>query len=124
MFLLDWYEKWLELRREYKTSEPKICESCETLKMELAHLHQDNQRLMDRLLEKPTVIPERTGDNVTPILPRRGVPWNARKQMLEENDRHKAKLMKDAPKPSPVDTTLEELESDVLSAEREREISN
>ena len=124
MFLLDWYEKWLELRREYKTSEPKICESCETLKMELAHLHQDNQRLMDRLLEKPTPIPEIRGDNVTPILPRRGVPWNARKQMLEENDRHKAKLMKDAPKPSPVDTTLEELESDVLSAEREREISN
>jgi len=126
MFLLDWYEKWLELRREYKTPEPKICESCETLKMELAHLHQDNQRLMDRLLEKPTAPVERTGDNVTPILPRRGVPWNARRQMLEANDKHAAQLMKNAPKPQPnvtdeEDTTLKELESEVLGAEQERE---
>jgi len=122
MFLIEWYRQWKETKREF--SEPKICESCEVLKMELAHLHQDNQRLLDKILTPPTAPIERTGDNVTPILPRRGVPWNARKQMLEENDRHKAKLMKDAPKPSPVDTTLEELESDVLSAEREREISN
>jgi hypothetical protein len=122
MFLIEWYRQWKETKREF--SEPKICEGCEVLKVELAHLHQDNQRLLDKILTPPTAPIERTGDNVTPILPRRGVPWNARKQMLEENDRHKAKLMKDAPKPSPVDTTLEELESDVLSAEREREISN
>lgn len=124
MFLLNWYEKWLELKRDYKQDKP--CESCETLKVELAHLHQDNQRLLDRILEKPTVPTERIGDNVTPILPRRGVPWNARRQLLEANDRHAAQLMKNAPKAQPVaemvsTEDLTELEDEVLGAEQERE---
>lgn len=133
MFLLDWYRQWLELRREYKSTEPKICESCETLKLELAHLHQDNQRLLDRILTPPvTPSVERVIDNVTPILPKRGVPWNARRQMLEANDRHAAQLLKNAPKPQPAssgtttNTTTNELEDDVLDkelkdAEQERE---
>lgn len=124
MFLLNWYEKWLELRREYKQEKP--CESCETLKLELAHLHQDNQKLLDRILAQPAQPIERVGDTTTPILPRSGLPWAARKQLLEANDRHIAKLMKEAPKPVSVDTTLKELENDVLdrdldNAERERE---
>ena len=120
MFLIDWYRQWKEAKREF--IEPKVCESCEVLKIEIAHLHQDNQRLLDRIL-LPTAQPiERIGDAITPILPRRGIPWAARKQMLEANDRHAAKLMRDAPKPSTsTDTTLEELESEVLNAEQERE---
>src|SRR5688572_15683391 len=118
MFLLNWYEKWLEIRREYKAEKP--CESCETLKMELAHLHADRKQLLDRILERPSPPVDRIGDNVTPILPKRGVPWNARRQMLEANDRHQAQLLKNAPKPQPVvtatptDTDLQELEDEVL----------
>ncbi len=122
MFLLDWYRQWLELRREYKAEKP--CESCETLKMELAHLHQDNQRLLDRILTPPAAPVERVTDNVTPILPKRGVPWNVRRQMLESNDRHAAQLLKNAPKPQPVvenNAELAELEEEVLGAEQERE---
>lgn len=120
MFLLNWYSQWLELRAQYK--EPKLCESCETLKQQVEHLRQDNDRLLTRVLtpvvvtERPEVIP----DNITPL--RKGhIPWNVRKQSLEAEDRQKAKLQRDSPKPVAADTSTEELEQEVLNAEQERE---
>jgi len=123
MFLLDWYKEWLELKREYKA--PRVCESCETLKISVEQLRLDNERLLNRLLEKPeTELKPTTIDNTTPIKPRH-TPWKVRQQLLEANDRHQAKLMRNVPKPVipgiSTDITNEELEQDVLDAERERE---
>jgi len=124
MFLLNWYRELLELKREYK--QPRPCESCEVLKISVEQLRADNQRLLDRMLEKPEPEVRPATDNVTPIIPRgRQMPWRVRQQMLEENDRHQAKLMRDAPRPSPViatpaDTTTEQLEDEVL----EKELNN
>jgi len=126
MFILNWYREWLELKREYKA--PRVCESCETLKISVDSLRQDNHRLLSRLLEQPNIPNEPATDNITPIKPRH-TPWKVRQQMLEENDRHKAKLMREAPKPQSseakigvsADTTIDELEQDVLDAERQRQ---
>lgn len=122
MFLLNWYRDYLELKREYKQVKP--CESCETLKVQVEQLRYDNDKLLDRMLEKPSaptqiIIP----DNITPIKTRQHIPWRVRQQTLEAEDRQKAKLMRDAPKPEPVsaETTTEELEQEVLNAERARE---
>lgn len=120
MFLIDWYRQWKEARREF--TEPKVCETCETLKIQVEQLRMDNEKLLNRILEKPVQVEQtRAVDNVTPIKTRQHVPWKVRQQLLEENDRHKAKLIREAPKPVPADTTLEELEDDVLDAARERE---
>lgn len=128
MFLLKWYEQWLELRREYKPKPP--CESCETLKIQVEALREDNRRLLDRMLEKPEPEPQRAIDTTTPIIPRgRQLPWKVRQQMLEANDRDVAAKLKNAPKPRPQPvpvTTTQDLEDDVLdreldNAERERQ---
>lgn len=132
MFILRWYREWLELRREY--NEPKICETCEALKITVEQLRTDNQRLLDRLLEKPTNEIPTIQEQATPIkVGRQHIPWNVRQQILEKNDRHQAKLMREAPKPIPsissvpTSITNQELEDDVLNendlknAEKERE---
>lgn len=120
MFLLNWYKDWLEIRREYKQSKP--CDTCEALKIQVEQLRHDNSRLMERLLEKPESEPQSVVDNITPIIPKgRHIPWKIRQQMLEEKDRREAKLLRDAPKPTPIDTTTEELEQEIFNAEQERE---
>lgn len=54
-------------------------------------------RLLDRLLEKPeVVVEERKPASITRPA---HVPWTVRKQMLEEQDRATAKLMRESPKP-------------------------
>lgn len=123
MLLLNWYRDWLELRREYKKE--KVCETCETLKIQVEQLRYDNGKLMDRILEKPNTVTEpRIPDNITPILPR-NKPWKVIQQSLEAQDRVRAaQLRKDAPKPviaMPINTETEELEQEILNAERERE---
>lgn len=119
MFLLNWYRQWLELKAEYK--QPDICESCETLRQQNEFLRQDNDKILTRLLAPITTerAPE-VVDNVTPI--KRGhIPWNVRRQSLESEDRKRAQLARNAPKPVTADTELRDLEKEVLGAEQERE---
>lgn len=92
MFLLNWLREYKQIKAEYR-----ICESCETLKMELSHLRQDNERLLNAVLSKPII--EETvskAEDLVPIQPR-VVPWRVRQQMLEAEDRDKAKKMRDNP---------------------------
>jgi hypothetical protein len=92
MFLLDWIREWKEIRNEYPKPE-KVCESCETLKMQLAIANNEKAALLNRLLEKPE--PEQRPDtsNLKAVLPTRHQNWNVRRQLLEREDRERAKIL-------------------------------
>jgi len=130
MFLLKWYAEYLMIKSQWRRDKTditlqekqvEICESCETLKEQLALANQREQKLMDRLLEKPekTVVeaPHKAGP---PLMPTR-VPWRVRQQMLEAEDREKAKLMREAPQPATTDVADLEKELNIASAERNAE---
>lgn len=123
MFLLDWYERYLEIRESHKTE--KVCESCETLKSQLATVNHEKSLLMARIMEKPEIVPERekAPEMKFPITAQR-MPWRVRQQMLEQNDREKARAIREAPKPDTAEITKkeqEEFENEVANAEAARE---
>ena len=68
------------------------CNSCETLRGQLESVNFEKKILLDRLLN-PTVpvAPEKI--EYEPIKPK-NIPWVVRRQMLEEEDREKARLMR------------------------------
>ena len=92
LFILNWYKQWKEIRNEYPQPE-KVCESCETLKMQLAIANNEKAALLNRLLEKPE--PEQRPDtsNLKAVLPTRHQNWNVRRQILEREDRERAKAL-------------------------------
>jgi hypothetical protein len=96
-------------------NESHVCQSCEILKSQLERLTFENSQLMNRILEKPTI--ETTKEPTMVTLPSRNVPWNVRRQMLEQEDREKAKLIREAP--NAVSTEQLEKDLDFVSAERE-----
>lgn len=88
-FLIKWYEQWREVRR---------CESCETLREQLAIANGDRERLLKAILDanKPVAAvsePETHSETIAPILPK-NVPWRVRREMLENEDRAKAEILR------------------------------
>jgi|GEM_PF-3609559 len=130
MFLLDWYKEWLDIRakKNVVVQEEKVCASCETLKQQLEIANYERNKMLDRIMEKPKVEPERV---VAPIPTSRPVvmPWRIRQQTMEREDRMKAAAMKNAAQPDiksaaqppVVDKELEELEKELDSATAARE---
>lgn len=74
----------------------KVCQSCETLREQLAFERDEKKKLLDSILEasKPkddkTVADPSTYKPVKPTF----VPWNVRRQMLEAEDREKARILR------------------------------
>lgn len=129
MFLLDWYKQYLEIRAEAKSrtnditreiKEVEICQSCETLREQLSLERITNQRLMDRLLTVPEKIVDAPPRMATMPMINRHTPFRVRQQALEAEDREKAKLMRDAPKPA-TDVAALEKELDIATATRAAE---
>ena len=108
--------------REEK-QESQNCKSCDILQIEVERLRADNDRLLTRILEKPQVVEERTvaPEPTTTRLPRQ-VPWIVRRQMLEAEDREKAKILAQAAKPQSTEELEKEL--DIASTAREAEGQN
>ncbi len=122
MFLLDWYQRWLEIREAHRIE--KVCESCETLKSQLATVNHEKQLLLNRIMEKPEIVPERTiAPPMQNVGPRLHTPWRVRQQMLEAEDRAAARAKAAAAKPdnTPTDTEMKEFEAEVANAEATRE---
>ena len=90
----------LELKRMENEHEDSLierqvtCQSCEALKLEIARLHDQNNRLIEGILDKPE--PEKPMDitGLKPILPKQHLNWNARRQVLEQNDREQARILR------------------------------
>jgi len=127
MFLLDWYERYLEIKynsRKLKNEvvvEEKVCQSCETLKQQLEFSNYEKTQLLAKILEKPE--PEIKPAEPPQITRPRTVPWHVRRQMLEAEDRVKAQRLKEVPKPDSEVTkeSTEELEKELDIATRKRE---
>ena len=114
----NWFHRFLNPHCEHchdEREESKVCKSCEVLKEQLASVTHQNKQLMDRLLNPPVQI--ESSKPPIEITPPRNIPWNVRRQMLEAEDREKAKLMREAPKP--VLTEDLEKELDIVAKERE-----
>ena len=108
-------EHCMEERREVKLDTK--CESCDTLRRQLEIANHQNEQLLTRLIEKPAPAIE-TREPVAISRPK-NIPWNLRKQMLEAEDRHAAKLMREAPKPDTVKVDVEDLEKEILAVQNE-----
>jgi len=94
-----------------------VCPSCEILKQQLDVANLEIRRLLDKILEKPQPESIKPPPEITPP---RNVPWSVRRQMLEAEDREKARLMREAPKPT-VSTEELEKELNIAAAARETE---
>jgi len=126
MFLINWIREWKQMKRDYAPIVPEVhCENCDTLRVQVEQLRLDNKTLLDRLLDKPIEREPANPQVFTPIRTSaaRHIPWSARRQMLEAEDREAAKLLKNAPKPADAvsDEDVAELEREVGVATKERE---
>lgn len=80
--------KWFGL-----TDDP--CESCEILRERLLQSDAERQELLHRLLDKDkSEPPQKEEEDIVPIRPQ-FTPWRVRQQLLEQEDRQKAKLTKE-----------------------------
>lgn len=91
----------------------KVCNSCEILKAQLDVTLREKDRLLSKLLDDtPKSISQQPMEPTKPI----NIPWNVRRQMLEAEDREKARLIQNAP----ISTEDLEKELNLVSSERER----
>lgn len=123
--LFELYKEYVDWKDEREANK-QVCQSCETTKQQLAIANIEKDKLLARLLEKPEPIPEKEPVEVTrPAI----IPWRVRRQMLQDEDRQKAILMrkaKDEANQAPttevkVETktetkTTDELEKEVVNA--------
>ena len=83
------------------------CESCEILRMQLAESNAERKELLHRLLDKdkpePPPLESEAPQSITPNF----VPWRVRQQMLEQEDRQRAKLTRER------ELEIEKLEKEV-----------
>lgn len=102
--------------------ESKVCQSCEQLKSLLEQSNYERKELLAKLLNKmdPTSVPPVLNDDdeerKQPL--RKNIPWNVRRQMLEAEDREKARSMRNAAKPDKptiitTDSSVDELEKEI-----------
>lgn len=87
---------WLrELKDIFRGRE---CQSCEVLIHQLNLANTEKKELLNKLLEVP---PAPVVDSPPVEISRpKVIPWAVRRQMLEAEDREKARLLKNAPVPT------------------------
>lgn len=111
-----------ELERE-RTEASNHCVSCETLITTNNKLMEENQQLVQALIEKnknPVEIKQETGE-MKPIQTTKHIPWNTRRQMLEQESRAALRDKLQAAQPNIVKP---ELNRDKELAEIERELQD
>lgn len=133
--MFNWIREILEIKAEFRERKLRllvetqmdrnVCSSCETLKIALERANFEKDKLLSRLLEKPDDRPPVFRDEPQQVVPR-NVPWNIRRQMLEREDREKARIMREAPKPNinPNSGEIEEFEKELRDAESNRSQSS
>lgn len=120
----EFRERAIRLKKESAQSnieldkEEEICQSCETLRQQLEIANYEKGQLLSKILKEPEVPKETQPPQIT--RPTR-LPWPARRQLLEQEDREKARLIRSAPKPDATIADVAELEKDLKVAEVERE---
>lgn len=124
--MFGWLEELLEIKyrfREKKLSinkvieqESVICDSCETLKMQLTIANQEKKILLEKLLEEPKKEEVQEYNGPQSLVPKgTNVNWKARKQLLEENDRAAARVIEKAA------NKIDALQAELVNAEIPKE---
>jgi hypothetical protein len=121
--MFKWIHHLLNPHCEHCTTEKenaKQCASCDTLRSQLASKTHECEVLLDRLLNPKVPETSNTGPvEVTRPNPTRNTTWGVRRQMLEEQDRKAAQLMKQAPQAKPFEvapqsnSSVEQLEKEL-----------
>lgn len=108
-----WLSELLEIKHTFRERklETKVCDSCEVLKLQLSIMNQNNKELMNRILERPEVEDKSDVENKYVPINKHEVPFRVRREMLEREDRAKAKSLKLAAKPD--SSQIEELEKEL-----------
>lgn len=114
-----WLSELLEIKHTFRERklETKVCDSCEILKLQLSIMNQNNKELMNRILEKPEPESKPDVESFVPIN-KHEVPFRVRREILEREDRAKAKSLKLAAKPD--SSQIEELEKELGIIEVEK----
>jgi len=130
--MFGWLREYLEIRTSFKERKRELtyCESCETLKTQLALVNQANRDLLDRILTPP-VIEDKPVDtrNLIPITSKH-MNWKVRQQMLEAEDRAKLRALEANKATTTADSnqgkplTVEDIEKELGVAETETVKSN
>jgi hypothetical protein len=128
--MFHWLRELLEIKYEFRerrtkltrevVTEEKVCQSCETLREQLAIANYEKSQVLNKLLKDP----EPTAPPVFQEVSKpKMIPWNVRRQMLEREDREKARALRSAAQPDVAaeKKSTEELEKelDIATAERE-----
>ncbi len=117
MFIIEWYRQWKSAKAEFSSG----CETCGVLRHELEVVRLENHRLLDRILEKPSVeVPTDTTD-MKPINLGLTTSWRVKRQMLEAEDREKAKLLRD--KESEMHSSSGGMKADIAELEKEMDLA-
>jgi hypothetical protein len=100
--MFKWLKEYLEIKYQFKEqqlalqAESLICKSCETLKNQLDIANYEKKQLLESILQSDT---HRTASHTQSeasapqqIKPH-SIPWAVRKQMLEAEDRQKARIL-------------------------------
>ena len=88
----------------------EVCETCEVLKFQLAQEREEKHILLNKLLERESTPADEKSQSseFKPIATNTFVPWRARRQALEAEDRAKARVMKNFEEKNPDIEKLEE----------------
>ena len=118
--MIKWFHHLLNPHCEHCLAERELdehCKACDILQYEVERLRAENERLLARILHIPEPTPERSiAPELVSSRPRAST-WAMRKQILEAEDREKAKLMSKVP----VAKETQDLEDELLNAEVKRE---
>jgi len=110
--MINWLHRLLNPHCEHcadEKREAKVCGTCEVLQLQVEKLQYTNDQLMSRILNPSNLETRPVVNEVNEAkLPTSHIPWRVRQQLLEKEDREKARLMRDAAKP------LAEVEKEVL----------
>ncbi len=93
--------------------ENSICQTCEVLTVQLARANIEKDQLLAQIerMASPSIIEEPVDKETPEPLKPRVVPWAVRRNLLEAEDRVKAKLMRDSK--GKIDPSIEKLEEEV-----------
>lgn len=123
--MFKWLEELYEIRLRYwerqdeQTRSNKVCSSCEVLKEQLDLVNREKAQLLSKLLTPETKTEPTVAQPMQSLPKRNHLPFRVKQQMLEAEDRERAKALRNASQP---DTeSIEDLEKELNIVQNERE---
>lgn len=116
--MFQWLREWMELRAEFR-ERTTVCQSCEILKTQLDTANRERAQLLSKLLDKEPESERTTAPAMETMPLRKHIPWRVKQQMLEAEDRAKAKALRNAAQPDAPSVEDLERDLDVVATERE-----